>query len=333
MLNKILYIGYEPNTVNYILEKGENKVVAVAKLDILNVKTNNPINLLFYFLYSLREKNLKQAKLLEYTLFRICFLLYFFTTGIYKIYGKYILGLYENKVEVWNLNQKIFVDRIKKEIDLIIVNVWGLLSEDIFNAPRLGSINIHPSKLPKNIGAVPTLWALRNNEIESAVSYIYITEKGIDLGDLIFQETFNIDHKDNIISIEDKVLTIIHKTINDVIDIVIKGKKTPVSQNFTEMSKTPKYEEYREIKPILETSREISNKVMGYPYVIYGEYCYIKIRERKIYIKNLHKLGDMNLSRTLNLIIKCQDGVSLYAKLFFDVNINDSLYLIFNKIK
>jgi methionyl-tRNA formyltransferase len=333
MSNKILYIGYEPRAVNYILENIDNKVVAVAKMNILSPKSINPINLLFFGLYFFRQKKSKNIPLFESFLAHTCYLFSFGVSGVFKRYKTYILKLYENNIEVWDINDKNSIERIKKNIDLIIVNIWELIDKNIFNAPRLGSINIHPSKLPKYIGAVPTLWALKNKDSESAVTYIYISENGVDRGDIVRQEAFAINTNDNIINIEEKVMNIIHNTINNVITDVVENKIVLIKQNFNLSSKTPKYENYKEIKVEEETSQEILNKVIGYPYVIYGEYCYVKYKHRLIYLKNLHLQNNRFLSSKLNYFISGIDKKPLYAKLFIDVSIFDSLYILFNKIK
>jgi len=331
MLNKIFYIGYEPKTVNYILEDKSNLIVAVAKLDILKLKITNPINLFFYFLYFLRYINNKWFALLEYFIFIICFIFSFATSGVIRRYRNYIIKLFINKIQIWDLDDDTCVERIKN-VDLILVNIWGILNKKIFTAPKFGSVNIHPSKLPKYIGAIPTLWALKNNEKECAVSYIYITDKGIDLGEIILQSNFIINKNDNIIDIEDRILQIIHKTINIVIRNVINKQGAAIIQHDIQPSNTPRYEVYREIKPETETSKEIINKIIGYPYVIYGEYCFIRYNSRIIYIKNIREvINKKPLFTRLNLVIKCADNIFLYAKLFFDVNIRDSLYIIFNK--
>ncbi len=331
-MTNIFYIGYEPKTVEYILEDKNNKIIAVAILDILNLRTFNPINIFYYFLYSSRL-NKKKLIILEYLLYKICYFFGFGTTGVYKRYKNYILSLYNNNIQVWDIKGDDCAYKTKKEIDLIIVNIWGLLDNKIFTAPKLGSINIHPSKLPKNIGAIPTLWSLKNKEKESAVSYIYITDKGIDLGDIIRQDIFTIYERDNIIDIEKRVLEIIKNTINNVIEAIINRDLKIIKQDLSQSTKTAKYEVYREIKPELESSEDILNKIKGYPYVIYGEYCFVLLNNRKIYLKNIHKAKSDKYKRVTSLSFKCLDDIFLYTNLFIDVSILDSIFIIFYKLR
>lgn len=329
----IFYIGYEPKTIEFILKDKNNKITAVARLDILNLKTFNPINILYHFLYLTKLNRPQKSSTLGYLLYIMCYFSDFATTGVYNRYKNYILFLYRNDIQVWDISRNDCADRIKNEIDLIITNIWGLLDKEIFTAPKLGSINIHPSKLPKNIGAIPTLWSLKNREKESAVSYIYITDKGIDSGDIVMQEVFSIYEDDNIIDLEKKIIEIIKNTINSVIKGIINKDVQIVKQNFSQSTKTAKYEAYREIRPESEISEDIINKVIGYPYVIYGEYCYILLNNRKVYLKNIFKVDTSKYRSIFSFSFKCLDGIYLYTKLFIDVNILDSMFIIFNKFK
>ena len=332
MIN-ILYIGYEPKTISYLLGNKRYRILSVAKLYFFNAKTVNPVNILYYFLYYVRLNNKKSFNAIEYLLYRACYFLEFATTGVYRRYREYLLTLSRNKIQVWDLSAVNSIDRIRVEIDLIVVNIWELLDKKIFTAPRFGSINIHPSKLPKNIGAVPTLWSLKNKEKESAVSYIYITDKGIDVGDIIRQDIFPIYDGDNIINIEERVLSVIKGSINDVIETIIDNKVVVIKQDLTQSTKTPKYEIYREIKPEVEKKDDIVNKVRGYPYVIYGEHCYLLLDNRKIYLKNIHILAPDSHKNMFSLVFKCFDGIYLYTNLFIDVSIVESIFIIFNKFK
>ena len=72
--------------------------------------------------------------------------------------------------------------------DLIVVAAYGkILPEDILNAPRLGSINVHSSLLPKYRGAAPINWAILNGERETGVTIMYMA-KELDAGDIIICE-------------------------------------------------------------------------------------------------------------------------------------------------
>ena len=72
--------------------------------------------------------------------------------------------------------------------ELTVVAAYGrILPEDILEAPRYGSINVHSSLLPKYRGAAPINWAILNGEETTGVSIMYMA-KELDAGDVILQK-------------------------------------------------------------------------------------------------------------------------------------------------
>lgn len=81
--------------------------------------------------------------------------------------------------------------------ELIVVAAYGkILPEEILNAPRYGSINVHSSLLPKYRGAAPINWAILDGEAETGVSIMYMA-KELDAGDVILQKTTPIGPEEN----------------------------------------------------------------------------------------------------------------------------------------
>ena len=71
--------------------------------------------------------------------------------------------------------------------ELIVVAAYGrILPEDILEAPKYGSINVHSSLLPKYRGAAPINWAILNGEETTGVTIMYMA-KELDAGDIILQ--------------------------------------------------------------------------------------------------------------------------------------------------
>ena len=72
--------------------------------------------------------------------------------------------------------------------DLIVVVAYGnYLPRSLWELPRRGTINLHPSLLPKYRGAAPIPRAILDDEHETGVTIMYIGE-GLDAGDIIAQE-------------------------------------------------------------------------------------------------------------------------------------------------
>ena len=67
-----------------------------------------------------------------------------------------------------------------------------ILPETIINLPRYGSINLHPSMLPKYRGTAPIQHAILNGDCETGVT-IFKLNKQVDSGNIIIQEKYKID--------------------------------------------------------------------------------------------------------------------------------------------
>lgn len=79
-----------------------------------------------------------------------------------------------------------------KNPDVIVVfSMSRLLKKEVFNIPRLGTINLHPSFLPDYRGPNPDFWYYYFMDLNPGVTVHYI-DQGEDTGDIIFQEKCSI---------------------------------------------------------------------------------------------------------------------------------------------
>lgn len=81
--------------------------------------------------------------------------------------------------------------------DLMITCCYGqILREDFLSIPTRGTINIHPSKLPKYRGAIPVQASLLAGDAVTAVTILF-TVKALDAGNIITQKDFTIKPHEN----------------------------------------------------------------------------------------------------------------------------------------
>jgi methionyl-tRNA formyltransferase len=90
-------------------------------------------------------------------------------------------------------NNVEFIDEIKKlNPDVICVVAYGkILPKEILDIPRLGSINVHGSLLPKYRGAAPIQWAVINGDKKTGITTMFMGE-GMDTGDMILKREVDI---------------------------------------------------------------------------------------------------------------------------------------------
>ncbi len=86
-----------------------------------------------------------------------------------------------------------FIEQIAKlKPDVICVVAYGkILPKEILEIPRLGSINVHGSLLPKYRGAAPIQWAVLNGDKVTGITTMYMGE-GMDTGDIILKQEVEI---------------------------------------------------------------------------------------------------------------------------------------------
>lgn len=76
--------------------------------------------------------------------------------------------------------------------DVALVAAYGqYIPARIANLPRLRSINIHPSLLPRYRGAAPMQWAVASGDTMTGVSIIYVAPR-MDAGDILLQQEHEI---------------------------------------------------------------------------------------------------------------------------------------------
>jgi methionyl-tRNA formyltransferase len=77
---------------------------------------------------------------------------------------------------------------ISAEPDLFVVAAFGLIfRQRTLDIPRFGSINVHPSLLPKYRGASPIVAAIASGDRETGVA-LMVMDAGIDTGAVVSQE-------------------------------------------------------------------------------------------------------------------------------------------------
>lgn len=71
--------------------------------------------------------------------------------------------------------------------DLCVTAAFGqLLSQEILDVPKLGTINVHASLLPRHRGSAPINWCVMMGETVTGITTMY-TDIGMDTGDMLLK--------------------------------------------------------------------------------------------------------------------------------------------------
>ena len=93
---------------------------------------------------------------------------------------------------------EVYAEYIKLKPDLnVMAYVTNIIPESILNYPKLGTIQYHPSLLPKHRGGSAINWAIINGETKTGIT-IFWPDKGIDTGPILLQKEVDTSPDDTV---------------------------------------------------------------------------------------------------------------------------------------
>ncbi|PIE58189.1 MAG: methionyl-tRNA formyltransferase [Desulfobulbus propionicus] len=123
--------------------------------------------------------------------------------------------------------------------DLIVVVAYGkILPGRLLRLPRLGTINVHASLLPKYRGAAPIQWAVINGDQETGVTIMQMDE-GMDTGDILYPVTMPISKEDTAGSMFDKLARLGGTALATAVEKLKQGTLSPTPQNEEQATHAP----------------------------------------------------------------------------------------------
>ena len=118
--------------------------------------------------------------------------------------------------------------------DIFVVAAYGkILPQEVLDIPTYGSINIHPSLLPKYRGPSPIQTAILNDDKETGVTIIKMDEE-VDHGPILTQWSVQISTTDTFESLHTALFQQTAAKLPAIIADYREGKITPAVQNDAE---------------------------------------------------------------------------------------------------
>ena len=147
--------------------------------------------------------------------------------------------------------------------DIIVVVAFGqILPKSILDIPKFGCINVHVSLLPKYRGAAPINWVIINGEEKTGVTTMYMDE-GLDTGDMILTEEFDLDDKITAGELHDKMKDRGADVLIETLKQIEKGTAPRIPQNHEEFTYAPMMNKALGEINWSKSAREIHNLVRG----------------------------------------------------------------------
>ncbi len=125
------------------------------------------------------------------------------------------------------------------EPDLMVVVAFSILPRKILRAPRLGSINLHPSLLPAYRGAAPIVWAIANGEKKTGLT-TFLLNANVDSGNILLQNEVPISPEETAGQLQTRLSILGADLVIETINRLENKTLDPKPQSDTEVSYAPK---------------------------------------------------------------------------------------------
>lgn len=129
------------------------------------------------------------------------------------------------------LKDPSFIQQLQElNADLFVVVAFRMLPEVVWSMPRLGTLNLHGSLLPKYRGAAPINYAVINGEKETGVTTFFIKHE-IDTGEVLLQHKLEIGPDETAGELHDRLMTIGADLVVQTVDGILKHTIQPIPQD------------------------------------------------------------------------------------------------------
>lgn len=197
----------------------------------------------------------------------------------------------------------------KKEIlrlntDLVIVATWGeKIKKPIINLPKIATINVHPSLLPKYRGPNPYLQAIKHMEKESGVTF-HLMNENFDAGAILHQKKVEIKPDDTGAELRLKIAQTAREGVCELINELDKEVIIPVAQDENKASYFPQISEDEVMLDFSKSAEEVSAHIRSFHpfYKCYFEY------GKEFFIPNPYKLTIIENDASLNVFREEERG-------------------------
>ncbi|MDB5302193.1 MAG: fmt [Phycisphaerales bacterium] len=149
------------------------------------------------------------------------------------------------------------------DADVMVVIAFGQkVAEEVVHHPRLGSINLHASRLPKYRGAAPINWAILNGETVTGNSVIRLAQK-MDAGAVLGQSEVPIGETETAGELHDRLAQDGVALVLRVIDDLATGRAVETQQDESRATLAPKLSRAAAKLDFARPAEEVARKIRG----------------------------------------------------------------------
>lgn len=227
-----------------------------------------------------------------------------------------------NQIRMKSANSSEFRKLIlNRNVDLILVGTWHeRLKKETFDIPKIGTVNVHPSLLPKYRGPNPYLQTILRGEKYSGVT-LHLVDEHYDSGAILSQEKVEIYDSDTSKELRERSVRVARRLVKEFIEDLDTKIITPISQSEKYATYFPNISgEERMLDFSYQTAEEVSRTVRAlHPFLP----CYITHNNKFLVVNPYYAqvlLEEVNGApgdiiaknpERLSVTIVCRDGKAI----------------------
>lgn len=166
-------------------------------------------------------------------------------------------------IEVEDLKSPELAEKLKElNPDLFVVVAFRVLPKSILEIPKIGSINLHASLLPKYRGAAPIHWAIIKGENKTGCTIFFLDEK-VDTGNILLQKSIPIGADETTGELYERLMVEGSHQLEKAVQLIGAGNYELISQNDTEASPAPKLNRENTHLDFSQNAQQVHNMIRG----------------------------------------------------------------------
>lgn len=147
--------------------------------------------------------------------------------------------------------------------DICVTAAFGhILSQEVLDIPRIGTVNVHASLLPKYRGSAPVNWALINGETVTGVTTM-MTDKGMDTGDILLQREVAVLPGENAGQLVERLSKVGAELLIETLRAIERGDCPRRKQDESEASYYPLLKKEMGVMDFAKSAKQLSDFIRG----------------------------------------------------------------------
>jgi methionyl-tRNA formyltransferase len=147
--------------------------------------------------------------------------------------------------------------------DLCVTAAFGqILSQEILDIPKQGTVNVHASLLPRHRGSAPINWYILMGETKTGITTM-MTDKGIDTGDMLLQKEITILPDETAGELSIRLSMLGAGTLMETLSLLKEGRCKRTPQDHANHTYEPMLKKEMGLIDWHKNAPEIENQVRG----------------------------------------------------------------------